>query len=131
MSRHLVQATLISVLILCGFSASVAEDVRDQVNHYTLTLPVGWGEMPAEMLQTINDDMVDRQVRNVVYHRGLQPRDHFLVQYPYILMQASSFGGATPSYEQIEKMLNAMRADAVKEYSGKMIAYLGELTVGQ
>ena len=110
MFRKTALSLVIFFIFLSMISArSSARDYTyyNSVNHYTLTVPDGWEEIPKAIIDKAvsnamsqSSDKADFVDFDTGFH--LKNKDYF--EYPYILIQNHEIN--TPSYNQIEKDLS-------------------------
>jgi hypothetical protein len=91
--------------------ASVRSSARDytyydSVNHYTLTLPDGWEEIPKAIIVKAVSNAMSQSVSKsdfADFDAGFHLKNKGYFEYPYILIQNYEIN--TPTYNQIEKEL--------------------------
>ncbi len=105
--------TALSLVIFLIFLSmvSVRSSARDytyynSVNHYTLTVPDGWEEIPKAIIdKAVSNAMSQASDKSdfVDFDTGFHLKNKDYFEYPYILIKNHEIN--TPSYNQIEKDL--------------------------
>jgi hypothetical protein len=117
----------LTLLALTGRSS--AEEYRDAARHFTITLPGGWGQIPAEALARVNQQ-VKARMEAVQYATGFQEVKRLPLSFPYVLVQIQAAPPPGTSYEQIERELGAKLQAGVRKAEGSLADVLKNVSVG-
>ena len=105
------------IVIWAGFQNQVFAQsfYSDSNDHYSFTLPNGWKEIPKNIIDQFVAKVVQQTQGqlNIKYDSGFQLADKEYFQHPYFLIQEYSIN--SPSYNEIEKMLNDANFSKEKE----------------
>lgn len=120
--------------ILLGLPAIVqAEEFQDKERHYSLTLPEGWGVVPADAITKLNQIVAQRLPNQLPYKTGFQLKDRPPLDYPHVLV-AWETGNNSGTYDDIERILRQqegkIRGD-IKKTQGAFSEQLKSLSAGE
>lgn len=112
----LIIITAFVFLGYANFAVAQGFTYSDSIDHYSFDLPDGWREIPKSVIDQFVDEVVEQTGdQRIEYDAGFQLIDGEYFQYPYILMQEYTVN--SPSYDEIEKILNRDTDKEMEEYS--------------
>ncbi len=117
--------------VLAAAPLAAAEPYKDAGRHFAFALPAGWGPMPADELQTLNDFIAGRNVgAKVRYTAAFRPAGAPRGSYPYVLVQPLDVPTAGASYDDIERELGKEMTEPLNKVEGALADVGKNLALG-
>ena len=85
---HWMLRVVVALVLALPTVPGTAETYRSEANGYTLEIPEGWRQIPAEVIEEMQAMMSVGAPQAIVYETGFQPDDGSeWLEYPYVLVQ--------------------------------------------